>query len=500
MNFGTGNGKKVLLLVIDSLLTNALEQGRKLGLLPTFSYLIENGFMNPEMVSSFPTMSVAIDCTLLTGAYPDRHRVPGLIWYDKEEQRLINYGTGAKEIWQHGINQVLHSSIHELNRRHLSKEITTIYEDLAKHGATSGSINGIIYRGSSEHEMKFPWWMSLFTVLPKQLKVKGPEFLTFGSLLNPLKDRINLSDGPAVRMGFNDDFAVDSAQYLIQSSMLPDFLYVYMPDLDKPLHKSGPPGLELVVKADERLGRLMDAFGSREEALEQAVFVVMGDSGVSQIRSGKKQAIVRLDQTLRAYKLHRTGGKVRAETELVLAVNETMAYLYKLKVEMPWEDVAKPLLSEERIGFVAWRDGEWIRALSTGTESAKLSYRKGGELTDGYGQSWTLEGYPGVLDVRIAQGRITYDAYPDGLRRLQAALHSHAVDYLVISAKPGYELADRYSPSHVGGGAHGSLHKEDTLIPFIVCGSELRPETNRIVDLKHYLMKLTLSRNPLNLP
>ncbi|MFD2612416.1 alkaline phosphatase family protein [Paenibacillus gansuensis] len=484
------HSKKVILIIIDSLLTQALEQGLRENLLPAFSFLIKNGYLEKEMISSFPTMSVAIDSTLITGTYPDRHRVPGLIWYDKQERRLINYGTGPMEIWRHGLNRVLHSSIIELNERHLSKETPTIYEQLAEQGCTSGSINGIMYRGSASHRMSFPWWMSAFTTLPKGLDVKGPDFMSFGSFLNPLKHKTSLSDGLTVRLGFNDDFAVDSARYLIGQQQLPDFLYMYMPDLDKPLHKQGPPGLELVMKSDRRLGRLLQSFGSPEEALRQAVFVVMGDSGVSQLQSGKKQALIRLDRLLQAYRLHLTGKEVTEETELVLAVNETMAYLYKLKGDLLFDDIARLLLKDERIDFAAWREGDWIRVVKAGS-AGELRYRQGGELPDPYGQAWTVQGDYGVLGLGMDLGRLVYDRYPDGLKRLQAALHSHEGDYMVLSAKPGYELADKHSPSHHGGGAHGSLHKEDTLIPFIVSGTSLRPETNRIVDLKRYLLNLT---------
>ncbi|WCR28598.1 hypothetical protein L3476_07630 [Paenibacillus thiaminolyticus] len=54
---------------------------------------------------------------------------------------------------------------------------------------------------------------------------------------------------------------------------------------------------------------------------------------------------------------------------------------------------------------------------------------------------------------------VRYGHYPDGLRRLSAALHSHEGEFLVVTAKPGYELADRSSPTHKGGGGAWSAAK-----------------------------------------
>ena len=39
-------------------------------------------------------MSVTIDSTLITGTNPDKHKIPGLVWYNEDEQRIINYGNG----------------------------------------------------------------------------------------------------------------------------------------------------------------------------------------------------------------------------------------------------------------------------------------------------------------------------------------------------------------------------------------------------------------------
>ena len=80
--------KPIVLITVDSLMSEPLQKAVKEGKAPAFSFLINNGHFNPEMISSYPTMSVTIDSTLLTGTYPDQHKVPGLIWFKEDENRM----------------------------------------------------------------------------------------------------------------------------------------------------------------------------------------------------------------------------------------------------------------------------------------------------------------------------------------------------------------------------------------------------------------------------
>src|SRR5690606_29577678 len=106
-----------------------------------------------DVVSAFPTMSVTIDSSLVTGRYANEHRVPGLIWYAADQRKLINYGTGPMETIRQGLHPVLTDALINLNSSHLNPNVSTIYEELASRGYKSGSINGIIYRGPIDHSL-----------------------------------------------------------------------------------------------------------------------------------------------------------------------------------------------------------------------------------------------------------------------------------------------------------------------------------------------------------
>jgi hypothetical protein len=324
-----------------------------------------------------------------------------------------------------------------------------------------------------------------------QIPVKGPDFLAFGALSNPLRGSSALPEGPADRMGFNNAYALEVAKRLVRDNRLPDFLYVYLPDQDRRLHRNGPPGTEGAVRLDGQLWSLLESFGSPEEALQRAVIIVVGDSGVAQLLPAGREPVIELHRILRDFRLLPPDGRAADDTEIALAVNETMAYVYKLSPRASLKDIAEALAGDSRIDFVAWKESGWYYVRQGGT-SRGMRYKPGGDAADPYGQTWTLEQDAAVLDVTVDRSgrRLAYGRYPDGLRRLSAALDSHTGPFLIVSAKPGFEFADRRSPTHSGGGGHGSLHETESLVPLIIAGTDRKPDHLRIVDLKSWILRL----------
>ena len=50
---------------------------------------------------------------------------------------------------------------------------------------------------------------------------------------------------------------------------------------------------------------------------------------------------------------------------------------------------------------------------------------------------------------------------------------------VIVSAAPGYEFADSGGAHHAGGGSHGSLRAEDSIVPLITAGFAQRPGLRR---------------------
>ena len=79
MTLNQSGKKQIIMLLVDTLMDITLQEAIKNGKAPALQFFIENGYKIPNLVSPFPTMSVNVDSTLLTGVYSDQHKVPGLV-------------------------------------------------------------------------------------------------------------------------------------------------------------------------------------------------------------------------------------------------------------------------------------------------------------------------------------------------------------------------------------------------------------------------------------
>ena len=234
--------KKVIFLLVDSLMPNILEECIRNRTVPALQFLKARGRFWPNCVTVFPTMTASVDSSLLTGVYPDVHRVPGLIWYNPEEKMIVNYINGWKCIKKLGLFNCANNVIYNLNEKHLSKQVTTLFEELASRGKTSASINAIVHRGPKKHHVRLPFLTKLATGFRSFDEISGPDVLTLGAMIQSDLERIIPRSIQGYRRfyGINDAYAVSVAKHLIQSDRQPDFMLVYLPDNDHEIHKKSP--------------------------------------------------------------------------------------------------------------------------------------------------------------------------------------------------------------------------------------------------------------------
>ncbi len=167
-----------------------------------------------------------------------------------------------------------------------------------------------------------------------------------------------------------------------------------------------------------------------------------------------------------------------------------MSYIYTLHPEkVPLSDLAKVMQEDNRIDVIAYKQGEAVTVMS-GMHDGQFHFRPDGPLCDEYGKGWVTEGNMEILDMKRKGNKIFYGNYPDALARLHASLLSHEGEYLIVSAKPGYEFKGESSPTHIGGASHGGLHKEDSSVSMIICGTNSSPRHLRTVDLKDWIISL----------
>ena len=476
------------MLVIDTLMDPPLQEAIKNNRAPALKFFIENGMYFPDMVSPFPTMSVNVDTTLLTGTYCNDHRLPGLVWFNKKENRLINYGSHIRELWKLGLSQSLEDILFHMNNHHISKNVKTLHEELEDKGMDSASINALVYRGCTPHSYKLPTLLTWFTSIKKDCSTLGPKMFTYGSLkkISSSKRYGRLWQ----RFGFNDAFSAQELTNLINKNQLPAFTIVYFPELDQSVHKHGRMDVKGIEKVDQQLQKILNAYASWEEALQKNIWIIMGDNGQAWIDPDRNAALIDLRKMLAKYRIMKLRKGVQPTDQIVLAVNERMSYIYTLDMNtLPIHTLVQELEKDKRIDVIAWQEKSFIHVKS-GEKNGEFRYRKGGEFIDPYTQTWFIDGDYTLLDITLHDHRILYGDYPDALARLYASLHSHEGNFIIVSAKPGYEFIGEGSPTHVGGASHGGLHQQDSLVPLIVTGTHSKPSFLRILDLKEWILSL----------
>jgi len=133
-------------------------------------------------------------------------------------------------------------------------------------------------------------------------------------------------------------------------------------------------------------------------------------------------------------------------------------------------------MSIEGVDLVAWLAHDAhdapVEAVVSSPERGELRFAPGGNLRDARGTAWSIEGDLPVIDCQTVpdEGLVLTEAYPDALARLWSALTCPTSGEVLISAGAGHEFVDWGGAAHVGGGSHGSLHRDDSLAPLVLCG------------------------------
>lgn len=481
----TPKQKPVILIMIDSLMHIPLKEVLQSGKAPAMKFLMENGQYHPKVITSFPTMSVNIETTLLTGATPNEHHIYGLVYFHKKENRIVNFGTGLKESFIFGLKTVLQDSLMNLNQKYINPQVKTIHEET---DLPTASINGLIYRGSFSRKLFPPGIAKWTSLLPKSIQTKAPFLFSFGSMSKIYKE--TKYDSSWRRFGFNDSFSRMELISLIENRSLPAFTITYFPTNDDAVHQKGPSEIKGIEKADKELQKVLDAFGSWEKAIREATWIVMGDSGQSSILPNHKAAYIDLKKLLQAYRITPIRQKTpHKEDQLVLCVNERMAYIYLMDPDLTIGEVIQALKKEPKLDMIAWKENDWIQVMSGNVPDARCRFQKEGPYSDEYGQTWKLDGDLSVLDLKMDDtNKIRYGIFPDVLFRLSGVMNTWD-RVIILTASPGYELVGEGSPTHKGG-SHGSLHYLDSEVPMIICGTDSKPKTLRFIHLKEWILQL----------
>jgi predicted AlkP superfamily pyrophosphatase or phosphodiesterase len=402
--------KKVVLIVVDGMTPDALERAAESGRAPALAFLAANGDYR-RGTSVFPSLTPVCLSSIVTGAGPDVHHIPHLVWWHRGEQRIVEYGSSFSALRAAGFTQSLTDTIYNMNRKHLSAGATTVYEALEDAGLVAAAVNITCYRGGTRYLPTLPWVTKA---------AYGPKRFFYYGLFE--SDQTGAPFAVRSRAaGSTDAYAAAVGRWLVTRDGF-DFIAYYLSDFDYSSHLHGPEGAENVSleRTDAAVQTLLDAAGGGDAFLERYAVVLVSDHGQTTV-----DRTARLETAL-----------ARFGDEIVVCASNRAAQVY--------------LLPDART------DPEQLARALDGDPSVDVTLR--------------LEGEDVVARRDGADGRADELEHPDAARRVRSALANPNAGELLVSAAAGWEFADLGGRHHAGGGSHGSLVAGDSTVPILTIG------------------------------
>jgi hypothetical protein len=388
--------------------------------LPTLAALAERGTLG-RATTTFPSLTPVCLSSIATGAHPDVHEIPHLVWWHRGERRLVEYGSSFSAARAAGLGRTLRDTLVGMNAEHLGARAVTLFEALADAGHRTAAVNFTAYRGRTFHRPSVPFLGP----------VRGPEQFFFYNLFRAERTGAPLSFRNRAG-GSIDAYAAAVGRWLVTRDGF-DFLLFYLSDYDYASHVEGPDAAAgVLARCDDAVGGLVAAAGGLDAFLERYAVIVMSDHGQTSVRE-----------------VAHAGEPFRHEPQTLVAASNRAAHVYRLRDGAPSaRRLAERLDGEPSAGVVLFRE-----------DGATIARRDGAELALSEGDGGVeLTGDASVLD------------QPDAVARSLAAVRCPNAGEVVVSAAAGWEFVDLGGKHHLGGGSHGSLDEGDSLVPVLTVG------------------------------
>jgi hypothetical protein len=460
--------KRLVLVVIDALKPSMLERAIDSGRAPALRRIREEGVYVDDCVASFPSVTPVCAATITTGAGPDRHQIPSMNWYHREEGRYVEYGSSFSASRQFGVIRSLTDTVYRMNAEHLSHDVETVFETLDDADVRTAGTTYLIYRGRHQHEVSNETALArIVTSTLFRRTIDGPQELFYADLYASRKTGCR---GQLGMPGIRDQHTGCVGAYLVEHDLF-DFMLFSLPDNDAWSHKNGPHAqVTSIAGADRQLERLMHVAGGPEAFLEQYAVIVASDHSQAAVEER-----IRLDQAFGEFDVASQSAASGIGAEVALSPAQRAAMVYVLDQDRRAEILERSVQAAgalEGVDLVLWLAGEGEdREAVVRSARGELRLAPGGELEDERGGRWSIEGELATLGVREQDGRIASDEYPAFASRIWSALTCSRAGDVLLSASPGYEFVDWGGADHVGGGSHGSLHRSDSLGALLWCGT-----------------------------
>jgi predicted AlkP superfamily pyrophosphatase or phosphodiesterase len=414
--------RKLVLVVVDGMTPAAFERAIESGRAPALSFLAEHGDYR-QATSVFPSLTPVCLSSIATGAGPGVHHIPSLVWWNRQERRIVEYGSSFAALRAAGLSQSLVDPIFNMNARHLAPKAITTYEALEDAGLVAAAVNITCYRGRHRHRATLPG---------VNRAAYGPRRFFFYGLFE--SDRTGAPFAVrSRRAGSVDTYAAAVGRWLVTRDGF-DFLAFYLSGYDFASHAAGPDGEaagRALEQADAAIGTLLEAAGGPEEFLERYAVVLLSDHGQTSV-----ERVAHLEERFT---------DLRRQVAVTASNRAGQVYL------LPGAQVDAAELARRLDGFPA----------------VDVTLR--------------FEGDEIVARREGADGPAAKLEHPDVACRARSALANPNAGELLVSAAEGWELADLGGRHHAGGGSHGSLVAGDSFVPIVTVG--LEAGIRRITDV-----------------
>jgi hypothetical protein len=426
--------KKLVLIVVDGMTPAAFERAVEGGRAPALAVLAEHGTYR-RATSVFPSLTPVCLSSIATGAGPDVHRIPHLVWWHREERRVVEYGSSFAALRAAGMAQSITDTIFNMNQHHLGADAVTVFEALDDAGLVTAAVNITCYRGRTKHVPVLPWVTK---------PAFGPRRFFYYSLFesDPTGAPFAVRNRSA---GSIDVYAAAVGRWLVTRDGF-DFFAYYLSDFDYASHAHGPVGAEDVAleRTDAAIEALLDAAGGVDAFLERYAVILHSDHGQTPVED-----VAQLERRFAAHADH-----------VVVAASNRAGQVYVLPgARVDAAQLATALDGDETVELTLRReDGEAVAR----REGEELRFRP-------TAAGWERSGDSSILD------------HPDALHRSWGALANPNAGELLVSAATGWEFADLGGRHHAGGGSHGSLVEGDSVVPVLTVGVDAEPA--RITDV-----------------
>jgi hypothetical protein len=457
--------KKLVLAVIDALKPEMLEQAIDEDHAPALAALLERGTYIRNCLSTFPSVTPVASAAIATGCGPGEHHIPAMNWYHRGEERYVEYGSSMPATRAFGIVRSLYDTVYNMNLAHLTRAHKTVYEHLDDAGLRTACTTYLIYRGRTRHD---PSGASVFRRIAEAAQFRHPVYGAGELFYADLFDSRNTGCTSALGLpGQRDRHTGCVGAYLVEHDLF-DFLLFSLPDNDTYSHKVGPDGQSRsIAEADKALERIMHVAGGPDAFLEEHAVIVMSDHSQTAVEEG-----INLAEVLADWRVLTPGDPAPVEAELAVCPSARAAMVYVLDEERCDElvpELIDTLGEVDGVDLLIARDAGQALVRS---ERGELRFAPGDELEDLRGLRWDVEGDEDALRLDVIDGTVTSTTYPDALGRIWSALECPHSGDLLVSAQPGFEFVDWGGADHVGGGSHGSLHRDDSEGVLLLCGLE----------------------------